>query len=1164
MESPKSGFPEREMFDMQSRRRFRSFLWILFAISLIFALRGSPAFANLTGSNVTFAPSIEYETGKTSASCYEPGKSSQILCFNFDTTSSDGEDATALAIQFPTDWEVYGRWIDGHYDYTSIEHNCTNGGTMNSTLSWSLFARDGQYWAGDARVQNEGTSCHALYCFLVRDETDPGEPPYDDELDAMVSWSWGGGAGTAPRSVCSSDGLYPQDGFPCEEVSTEPPATVPVCEFTEITILPETLPHAIAGQQYTQQLSPTNPNPSNPDYYYTRSGAMPSDFYLFSNTGGIWWSDPQVGTYTFTVYVEGPGWSEGTREYTIVVDPELIFEPDTLPDARQNAAYNQPVEVSGGTAPYTLSLESGTLPAGISFTDGAFTGTPTETGTFADIIIRAVDVGGIDQTHSYSLTVNKEHLFTWTPTNPISGQTVTATAEPGFYWYTWRYGYNPDGGCDSALWGNEQEKTFQLNGMGNHKVCLTVASYSPTYVELYDEQWITVLNGPPVIDDYWKFPNPSLPGQPVEAKLYFYDFDVLQEFTCESDWGDGTTDTVPGVLDYGYGYCEFSPHIYDMVGEYEIDFSVTDSEGGKASETTEQQVVYVYAESGDFRLASNTLPTTVKLYGYAPEGTETLQFDIASNPEHGSLSDLSFVSCESDPYTPQQVYCWARAIFTPQVTSPLYVGSDSFEFTVSDDDGHTSEPATVDLWLDENDPPIAADSSVVVSAEEPSQFSVFGNDMDSYDYALDDLTFYIDTQPQYGTLQFEGDAEVEEYIYDDDWDLIGAIWFQLLTYTPNPGTTATTDNFTFHVNDSHQNSASGTVTLTLHTPTTLHVNVNDDLFDVSGCNETHCSLREAVAYALIGDTIDFTLALPNTITLTEAGGGELLVNDNIHIAGPGADQLSISAGFMDTEMDPEDGFRVFHVSDNYHPVDVEITGLTIRDGRASLGGGVYVDQNTSLIMSDCVIGPNNIVSYAGGGLATHDAEVALTNCSIVDNHGTGTLGGAGILVAYGTLDITNSTISGNITNNYGGGLYAIFSEVSLIHTTISGNIANQNYETEPWGGAGGIYLEESNVTLQNSIIAGNTDLTEPSEHTKWPDAMGSLTSLGGNLIGDSTGSTGWLQGDMVGTAVTPIDPMLGNLGVHEPGEPLPTPYWKAAPRSTQWLVYPRSNLTSAE
>ena len=1136
---------------MLHQRRFRIFFWILLAVLLIFAVQSSPAMADLSGSYVTFAPSVVYETGKTSASCYEPGNWYQVLCFNLETTSPDGQDATGIALQFPADWEVYGRWIGDHYDYTSIEHSCTNGGSMAGATSWTSTPWAGQYWGGDARVQNAGTSCHALYCFTVWDKTDPGDPPYDDELDALVSWSWDGPTGAPPSSVCSSDGLFPQEGgYPCDEVSTDPPALVPVCDYVEIPILPETLPHAVAGQFYTQQLSPIpqviNPGTGETDYWYSYSGDMPDDFALFSNTGEIEWNDPQIGTHTFTAYVQGPDWSEGSREYTIVVDPQLIFEPDQLPPARLNTAYHQPITVSGGTAPYILSLLSGTLPEGMSFTNGAFTGTPTETGTFPDLVVRAVDGAGADQTHTYTLNVLAEHLFTWTPENPASGQLVTFTAEPGFDYYEWSYGYDPDGECDVDVWGNNQELTIALYGRGDHKVCLELTDYSPTYVNLFDEQWVTVTNGPPTIDYYWNYPYPSFPGQLVEAGFDFNDYDGAGVFTCDVDWGDGTTDTVPANAEEQR--CDFPPHAYDMVGDYQIDFSVTDDEGAFAEASTAQQVLWLYGYDDDVWLASNTLPTTLSLYAYAPEGTQNLQFEISSNPEHGSLGIPSFVACESESYMQGAMFCWASVVFTPQVTDPLYVGWDGFEFSVSDEDGHTSEPALVELWLDENGPPTADDGLAVVSTVMPSRFSIFGSDMDAYNYIVDEISFHIDTPPEHGTLHFEEDSNIFEWLYDGNWNVIGAEWSQLLTYTPNPGSTATTDTFTFHLNDTHQDSNVATVTLNLHTPTTLHVNVNDDVVDAAGCDETHCSLREAVAAAEIGDAIDFTLELPNMIVLTWEGGGELLINKNIHVLGPGADLLSISAGFEDSEMNPEDGFRVFHIFNDYDPVTTSISGLTIRDGRADEGGGVYVDEYATLTISDCVIGPNNIVSYAGGGMATNEADVIMTNCSVVENHGTGTVGGAGIFVDDSIMTITNSTISGNVTNNYGGGILAYDdTTVTLINVTVSGNLANQNYEAEAWGGGGGIYIDGAEVYLRNTIIAVNADLTQPSEHPNWPDVKGNFISLGGNLIGDETGSTGWLPSDLVGNSGLPLDPMLGLLDVYEPGRTPTFPLLEGSP-----------------
>jgi hypothetical protein len=1153
---------EKRIEEMSQRRLFRIIIWIFLAVCLLFVASSSPALANLRGSLVTFAPSIEYETGKTSASCYIPG-GYQTLCFNLDTTSPDGQDADSIAIQFPTDWEVYGRWMGDHYDYTSIEHSCTNEGTMAGALSWSGFARDGQYLAGDNRVQNEGTSCHALYCFTVTDATDPGDPPYDDELDAMVSWSWAGGAGAFPQSVCSSDSLYPQDGFPCDEVSSAPPATVPVCEYVPLTIMPETLPVGEAVTYYTQQFTAQDPDgnvlPNDQVWWSVPTSELPINCSIYSNTGKLecysYYNDIPLaaGTYDFTLAVESiNSWGSGSRDYTLVINPLLLFDPETLPYARLNQPFTQLITVSDGTGPYTLTHTAGTLPAGITFDEDtdSFTGTPTELGTFDGIVVQAVDANGVTKTHTYSLTVLPEHLFTWTPLTPTSGEATAFTADEGFDTYIWHYASQPGGECDSEVWnGGSRFANINFYGKGDHKVCLELIDYSPDYIVLNDEQWVTVTNSSPRVDSYWIYPDPSFPGQQVEADAYFYDYDGPGIFTCEIDWGDGTTDT---VFSEGESWqCSFPPHAYSEVGIYQTTLSVTDDEGAMGEKTLEHQVVYLYGEGGETRLASNTLPTTITLYGFAPEGTESIDFSISTGPEHGSMGVPSFINCESHYWLPQAMYCRATVVFTPQITDPLYVGSDSFAFTLSDSGGHTSEPVTVDLWLDENEPPTADDGTAVVNASEPSQFAIFGADMDTYDYSVDELSFHIDTPPEFGSLQFEGDAEVFEWLYDGDWNLIGAEWSQLITYIPDPGTTATTDTFTFHINDSHQDSNIATETLTLHTPTTLHVNVNDDVVDVAGCDETHCSLREAVADAQVGDTIDFTLQLPNMIVLTWDGGGELLINKNIQILGPGADQLSISAGFEDPEMNPEDGFRVFHIFDDYWPMEATISGLTIRDGRSSEGGGIFVDEVTTLNLSDCVIGPNNIVSYAGGGIAIEYADVTMENCTVIGNEGTGTMGGAGIFIQYsGTLDVINSTITGNITNNYGGGLLAYSnSEVSLINSTISGNIANQNYETEPWGGGGGIYNyeDDSTIKLQNTIVAGNTDLTELSEHASWPDVEGSFISLGGNLIGDETGSTGWLPSDMVGTAAAPIDPLLGTFGIYEPGTTPTYPLLEGSP-----------------
>lgn len=63
----------------------------------------------------------------------------------------------------------------------------------------------------------------------------------------------------------------------------------------------------------------------------------------------------------------------------------LKFTPSTLPQAFIGTAYSASLSamVSGGTAPYTWAVTSGTLPAGITLSSvGTLSGTPTAAGTF--------------------------------------------------------------------------------------------------------------------------------------------------------------------------------------------------------------------------------------------------------------------------------------------------------------------------------------------------------------------------------------------------------------------------------------------------------------------------------------------------------------------------------------------------------------------------------------------------------------------------------------------------------------------------------------------------------------------------------------------------------------------------------------------------------------
>jgi hypothetical protein len=289
------------------------------------------------------------------------------------------------------------------------------------------------------------------------------------------------------------------------------------------------------------------------------------------------------------------------------------------------------------------------------------------------------------------------------------------------------------------------------------------------------------------------------------------------------------------------------------------------------------------------------------------------------------------------------------------------------------------------------------------------------------------------------------------------------------------------------------------------------------------------SLRAAIAAASPGDTINFSLTLPATITLTS---GELLINKNLRISGPGASSLAISGDSLS---------RVFDIASG----TVALSGLSIENGGNGSGngggiynagtlilsnstvsgnsGGILNDTGGTLIVTNSTISDNNAYNAAqshGGGIYNNNGATAtLTNSTVSGNRaafGAGiynTVGaltvtnttfsnnnsavccgggnGGGIYSAGGTLAVTNSTFSGNISY-YGGGIFNAGGTLNVSNSTFSANWANNN--------GNGIYNAAS-ATLKNSIIASGTS-GAPGGNCYF--ASGSFTSQGHNLSDDNS------------------------------------------------------------
>ena len=302
------------------------------------------------------------------------------------------------------------------------------------------------------------------------------------------------------------------------------------------------------------------------------------------------------------------------------------------------------------------------------------------------------------------------------------------------------------------------------------------------------------------------------------------------------------------------------------------------------------------------------------------------------------------------------------------------------------------------------------------------------------------------------------------------------------------------------------------------------------------------SLRDTIAGAADGDTIQFDAALNGqTITLTS---GDLVIERNLTIDGPGADQLTVQR----STANGTPAFRIFSISG-----DVNISGLTIANGNApDSGGGIGFGGGSALTISNCVISGNSAPNYGGGihnfGNKGSPAAVTISNSTISGN--SATIGG-GIYVEGigfyasegGKATITGSTISGNQAASLGGGI-AGYGPVTLTNSTISGNsagqgggikmshslifpsaltVTNSTIANNSAGSSGGGVDTSSGVTSRNTLIASNTS-------ADGPDVKGGFASQGFNLIGNDSGGTISPQtSDQIGTSAAPINPLLGPL-----------------------------------
>jgi len=174
---------------------------------------------------------------------------------------------------------------------------------------------------------------------------------------------------------------------------------------TPISITTASLPAAKLGVAYSQSLAATGG--TAPYSWSLASGTVPAGLSL-SSAGVISGTPTTKGTSSFTVRVtdaSNPAQSSTMALSLTVVNPVKVTTASALPAATVGVAYSVTLGAKGGTPPYSWSLASGTLPAGLSLSKaGVISGTPTSRGTFT-FTVKVTDASSPVQTAKKALSL---------------------------------------------------------------------------------------------------------------------------------------------------------------------------------------------------------------------------------------------------------------------------------------------------------------------------------------------------------------------------------------------------------------------------------------------------------------------------------------------------------------------------------------------------------------------------------------------------------------------------------------------------------------------------------------------------------------------------------------------------------------------------------------
>lgn len=418
-----------------------------------------------------------------------------------------------------------------------------------------------------------------------------------------------------------------------------------------------------------------------PYSYALVSGGLPVGMSF--NSAGVLQGLPRSnGNYSLRIRATDSLGNQGEQIFDYTIAPaSIVINPASLPDGTRNQPYNAGLSSTGGIAPYTYLLESGSLAAGMSFSSaGTISGTPVSTGSYS-VTIRSTDSAGYSSSKSYTFAIDPPTI-TLGASGRLDGTvgvaqsaTLTATGGSGSYSYTLASGMLPVG------------MTFNSTG---------VLAGTPLSGGLFALTIIATDSNGNLGSGVFSFAiaEPVIVITPPSVNAGMRGSAYSQTFTASGGVGPYSYTLASGALPTGLvlsagGVLSGTPTVQ---GSFGFILRATDSLGFEGVQP--------------YTLAINAAPPTSADDSASVLSGESVSIDVTDN-DSGTITSIAIAT---PPTHGSAVISGLDVLYTPAAG---YSGSDSFTYTATGSGG-ISAPATVTVTV--NPLPVAQSRTLNANA----------------------------------------------------------------------------------------------------------------------------------------------------------------------------------------------------------------------------------------------------------------------------------------------------------------------------------------------------------------------------------------------------------------------------------------------------------------